>query len=66
MLRPDPSFLDPSFLLSTVPHSFIRRTPLTYLYIKLSFVELIKIVIINIRIYKDIIQGKLVARRSID
>ena len=37
-----------------------RSTPLTYLYIKLLFVELIKIVIMSIRIYKDIPQGKLV------
>jgi len=33
---------------------------LTYLYIKLLFVELIKLVIISIRIYKDIPQEKLV------
>jgi len=34
-----------------------RSTPLTFLYIKLLFVELIKIAIISIRIYRDIPQG---------
>lgn len=37
-----------------------KKNLLTYIYIKLLFVELIKLVIISIRIYKDIPQGKLV------
>jgi hypothetical protein len=36
------------------------KDPLTYLYIKLLFVELIKLVYDKLRIYKDIPQGKLV------
>ena len=37
-----------------------KKDPLTYSYIKLLFVELIKLVYDKIRIYKDILQEKLV------
>ena len=37
-----------------------KKDPLTHLYITLLFVELMKIVIISIRVYKDIQQEKLV------
>jgi len=37
-----------------------KKNPLIYPYINLLFVELIKLVIISIRVYKDMPQGKLV------
>ena len=43
-----------SFPIQACPRPDRGKDPLNYLYIKLLFVKLIKIVIISIRIYKDI------------
>jgi hypothetical protein len=42
------------FPVQACPRPDRGKDPLTYLYIKLLFVKLIKLVIISIRIYKDI------------
>jgi hypothetical protein len=46
-----------TFPVQACPRPDRGKNSLTYLYIKLLFVELIKIVIINIRIYKDMPLG---------
>jgi len=50
-----------SFPVQACPRPDRGNDPLIHLNITLLFVELIKIVIISIRLYKDIPQEKLVA-----